>query len=59
MPESDTQHFARLIEALRPWLGNMVIVGGWAHRLHRIHPLAQKLQEPALATLDEIGRAHV
>jgi hypothetical protein len=32
--------FARLVDALRPWLGHLVIVGGWAHRLHRFHPLA-------------------
>jgi hypothetical protein len=32
--------FARLIEALRSWLGHVVIVGGWAHRLYRHHPLA-------------------
>jgi hypothetical protein len=32
--------FARLIQALRPWLGHLVVVGGWAHRLHRLHSLA-------------------
>ena len=42
MPESGTQQFARVLEALRPWLGHVVIAGGWAHRLHRIHPLAQE-----------------
>ena len=36
----DSEAFARLIRALRPWLGQVVIVGGWAHRLHRLHPLA-------------------
>jgi hypothetical protein len=36
----DSAAFARLIQALRPWLGHLVIVGGWAHRLHRLHPLA-------------------
>lgn len=36
----DAEFFARLIEALRPWLGHFVIIGGWAHRLHRLHPLA-------------------
>lgn len=32
--------FARLVTALRPWLGQLVVVGGWAHRLHRLHRLA-------------------
>lgn len=36
----DAEAFARLVSALRPWLGDVVIVGGWAHRLHRFHPLA-------------------
>ena len=36
----DFAAFARLVEALRPWLGHLVIVGGWAHRLYRFHPLA-------------------
>jgi hypothetical protein len=36
----DSAAFARLIRALRPWLAHLVIVGGWAHRLHRLHPLA-------------------
>jgi hypothetical protein len=36
----DAAAFARLIQALRPWLGHLVIVGGWAHRLHRLHPAA-------------------
>ena len=44
--------FARLIESLRPWLDQVVVVGGWAHRLHRFHPLAQRLQYEPLATLD-------
>jgi len=44
--------FARLIESLRPWLDQIVVVGGWAHRLHRFHPLAQQLPYEPLATLD-------
>jgi len=43
---------ARLVESLRPWLDQVVIIGGWAHRLHRLHPLAQPLQYEPLATLD-------
>lgn len=36
----DLASMARLIEALRIWLPSVVVVGGWAHRLHRYHPLA-------------------
>ena len=44
--------FARLVESLTPWLDQVAIIGGWAHRLHRLHPLAQPLQYLPLATLD-------
>ncbi|HXP41723.1 MAG TPA: hypothetical protein VN833_15820 [Candidatus Acidoferrales bacterium] len=44
--------FARLVESLTPWLDQVVIIGGWAHRLHRLHPSAQPLQYEPLATLD-------
>jgi hypothetical protein len=44
--------FARLVESLTPWLDQVVIIGGWAHRLHRLHPLARPLQYEPLATLD-------
>ena len=30
--------FARLVESLRPWLDQVVVIGGWAHRLYRLHP---------------------
>jgi hypothetical protein len=36
----DLEAFARLVTALRPWLGHLVVVGGWAHQLHRLHPRA-------------------
>ena len=49
---SDVEHFAQLIEALDPWLGQVVIIGGWAHRLYRLHPLAQPLNYEPLGTLD-------
>jgi hypothetical protein len=44
--------FARLIDSLSPWLDQVVIIGGWAHRLYRFHPLAQQLDYPSLSTLD-------
>jgi hypothetical protein len=39
----DVTDFARLIEALHPWLNQIVVIGGWAYRLYRLHPLAQLL----------------
>ena len=50
--DRDSEDFARLIEALHPWLDQVVVIGGWAHRLYRLHPLAQPLEYAPLATLD-------
>jgi hypothetical protein len=44
--------FKRLIAALEPWLDEVVIVGGWAHQLYRLHPKAQELDYQPLRTLD-------
>jgi hypothetical protein len=49
---SDVEYFARLVEALDPWLDQVVIIGGWAHRLYRLHPLAQSLDYEPLGTFD-------
>jgi len=49
---ADFQAFARLIESLTPWLDQVVIIGGWAHRLYRLHPAAQTLDYAPLTTLD-------
>lgn len=48
----DLAAFARLLDALRPWLGHVVVIGGWAHRLHRFHPLSQPPTYAALRTRD-------
>lgn len=37
---TDFEDIVRLIEALRPWLNQIVFIGGWSHRLHRFHSLA-------------------
>ena len=50
--ESDVENFAHLVEALDPWLNQVVIIGGWAHRLYRLHPLAQQLDYAPLGTFD-------
>ena len=49
---SDLGQFGKLATALQPWLDQVVIVGGWAHRLYRLHPNAQSLSYPPLVTLD-------
>ena len=48
----DFAALARLVDALRPWLGHLVFVGGWAHRLHRFHPLASAPAYQPIRTRD-------
>lgn len=48
----DLDGLARLIEALEPWLSQIVIIGGWAHRLFRYHQQAQAVSYDPLITLD-------
>ena len=52
LSEQDRENFTRLVAALDPWLGRIVIVGGWAYRLYRLHPVAQQLEYPPIVTLD-------
>ena len=48
----EEQPFRQLIIALEPWLGDIVIIGGWAHQLYRRHPSAQSVSYNPLMTLD-------
>jgi hypothetical protein len=48
----DLEAFARLVTALRPWLGQLIVVGGWAHRLHRFHRGANAPAHLPLRTRD-------
>lgn len=49
---NDHAYFTRLVTALAPWNHQLVFVGGWAHRLYRLHPDAgAPIYEP-VATLD-------
>jgi hypothetical protein len=48
----DKGGFGRVILTLAPYLDDMVIVGGWAHRLFRLHPLAASTAPAPLMTLD-------
>jgi len=49
---NDFDGMAPLLDALHPWLEKLVIVGGWAHRLHRFHPLAHPPAYAPLLTRD-------
>src|ERR1035437_4568294 len=49
---NDLKNFASLVDALTPWLEQMVIIGGWAQRLYRLHHFAQPLDYEPLATID-------
>ncbi len=49
---NDREAFAKLVGALAPWGDRLVFVGGWAHRLYRLHPKAGTLAYQPLATLD-------
>src|SRR5262249_9193266 len=54
MSEQDLEReaFSKFIVALEPWLGEVVVAGGWAHRLYRLDSRARKLDYPPLTTLD-------
>lgn len=49
---NDVTSFARLMQAIEPWRRNLVLAGGWAHRLHRFHPLAKTLSYQPIVTKD-------
>ena len=51
-PDPELEAFSKFIVALEPWLGEVVLVGGWAHRLYRLDPRARKLDYLPLTTLD-------
>jgi hypothetical protein len=50
--EAEIGPFAKFVEAIDPWLGETVLVGGWAHRLYRSDPRARKLDYVPLTTFD-------
>jgi hypothetical protein len=35
--DPELQAFAKFIGAIEPWLDEAVLIGGWAHRLYRLH----------------------
>jgi Nucleotidyltransferase len=50
--DPELEAFSKFIVALTPWLGEVVLVGGWAHRLYRLDRRARKLDYLPLTTLD-------
>lgn len=51
-PAAEAVAFGRMVTALHPWLGIIVLAGGWAHRLYRLHPFAHAPAYPPLLTKD-------
>jgi len=50
--DPELEAVSKFIVAIEPWLGEVVLVGGWAHRLYRLDPRARKLDYLPLTTLD-------
>jgi hypothetical protein len=50
--DPELEAFSKFVVALVPWLGELVLVGGWAHRLYRLDLRARKLAYLPLTTLD-------
>src|SRR6266480_5603774 len=50
--DRELEALSKFIGALEPWLCEVVLIGGWAHRLYRRHPLARRLAYLPLITLD-------
>lgn len=49
---NDLEAFAKLVQALDPWRGQMIFIGGWGHRLHTLHPDALKQSFEPVFTRD-------
>ncbi len=56
---NDLEPLALLVRALAPWRGQLVFIGGWAHRLHRLDPRANQLEYQPVFTRDsDLAFAH-
>jgi hypothetical protein len=49
---NDLEAFAKLVLALEPWRQQLIFVGGWGHRLHRLDPRANQLEHQPVFTRD-------
>jgi hypothetical protein len=54
--DPEIEAFSKFVEAIEPWLGEVVLIGGWAHRLYRLDSRARKLEYPPLTTLHMSAR---
>ena len=50
--DADLVPLAKFVEAVDPWLGQAVLIGGWAHRLYRLDSRARKLPYLPITTID-------
>ncbi len=49
---NDLDALAKLVQALSPWRAHLVIIGGWAHRIHRFDPRGNQLEYKPVFTHD-------
>lgn len=49
---NDLEAFASLVQALAPWRQQLIFIGGWGHRLHRLDLRANQLEYQAVFTRD-------
>lgn len=49
---NDIDALAKLVQALSPWRAHLIFIGGWAHRIHRFSPNANKLEYQPVFTRD-------
>lgn len=49
---NDLEPFAKLVQALESWRLQLVFIGGWGHRLHRLDPRANKPDYQPVFTRD-------
>lgn len=48
----ELEELRTVVQALGPYLGEVVLVGGWAHRMFRVHPWARERDFVPLSTQD-------
>lgn len=49
---NDLDALAKLAQALYAWRGQLIFIGGWAHRMHRLSPRANALEYQPIFTRD-------
>lgn len=49
---NDLEAFAKLVQALAAWRQQLIFIGGWGHRLHRLDPRANRPDYQPVFTRD-------